>query len=91
MSERTREYVEACAEKIRQNLGARVEGWQVRVYAGYGNHLRITISDVTFADLERISEICGGTKDINVHHEPASGSEYTPSGDFMEIIVWGER
>jgi hypothetical protein len=85
---RTRQELEAATEQIREHFGKRVEAWQVSALAGYGGHIRITLSDVTFADLERLSEICGGTKDINVHHEPARGSEFTPSGDFMEIVVW---
>jgi len=86
---RTEQELELAAAQIRLHFGDRIQEWHVSQYKGHGGHLRVTISDVTFADLQIISGICGGTKDINVHHEPASGSEFTPSGDFMEVVIWG--
>lgn len=74
---------------IKQYFGDRAK-W-VHMLDGYGGHLRISLYDVSYKDLCEISNICGGTTEINVHHEPASGSEFTPSGDFMEIIVFGPK
>ncbi len=86
---RSHEYLESKAALIRAFFGERAS-WVNRL-DGHGGHIRIGLDDVTFADLQEISRICDGTKDINVHHEPAGGSEFTPTGDFMEIVVWGGK
>lgn len=72
--------------QIREAFGKRLD-W-VNDMDGYGGHIRLRLDHVTFGDMRSISEICD-TKDINVVHHPVSGTEFTPSGDYMEIVVFG--
>lgn len=83
---RSREFLRQCVSEIKAFFGERIE-W-INVLDGYNGHLRLKLYDVSYKDLRKVSDICG-TMNINVHHEPASGSEFTPSGDFMEVVVWG--
>lgn len=69
------------AKRIKKELGFNVHNLP--------GCLQIDLNDVrTFANLQRISEICGGTKNIDFNHEPASGSEWTPEGDYADVNVW---
>lgn len=87
MSRRKRADLKKMAESIKAFFGERTT-W-VNVYDGYDGHIRMQVDECTFSDLERISEICGGTKNINFLHHYASGTEYTPSGDYSELVIFG--
>lgn len=69
-----------CEKRIEEELGHSV--------FNLGGCLKIDLQGkMTFGQLLRISEICG-TKKIDLMHEGASGSEFTPEGDYAEVIVW---
>lgn len=72
---------EQAAERIKTALGCPVYN--------LGGCLEIDLNDVaTFARLQNISNICGHTMAIDLDHEPAGGSEYTPTGDYARVLVW---
>jgi hypothetical protein len=79
---------EQATEKLRQ-MPTFQPDWRV---GNYYNALRIHLSGqgVTFKELQEVSAICETDK-IDLEHFPASGSEYTPSGDYVEIIVWKDK
>lgn len=86
---RTQTYHDIKCKELRDYFGKRLQDWQVGHFDG--GHIRVRLSDTTFDDLQAISNICDGTKNISVIHEPASATEFTPSGDFTEIVIWGPQ